>query len=82
LRVRRIAPTGTRRVVHAEPFIPESLDRRAEVLEPNGSARSVSAPVANMIDVDRRRYRLRRAESQEALRLCSVATSNRPDPTP
>jgi hypothetical protein len=50
-----------RRVVHAEQFIPASLTLRAEVLEPNGSARTVSAPVANTIDVDWRRYQLRRA---------------------
>ena len=50
-----------RRVVHAEQFIPASLRLSAEVLEDGGSARSVSAPVANTIDVDWRRYQLRRA---------------------
>ena len=50
-----------RRVVHAEQYIPASLRLRAEVLEDGGSARSVSAPVANTIDVDWRRYQLRRA---------------------
>lgn len=50
-----------RRIVHAEQFIPASLSLRAEVVEPNGSARSVSSPVANTIDTDWRRYQLRRA---------------------
>ena len=50
-----------RRVVHAEQYIPASLSLRAEVLESNGSVRPVSAPVANTIDVDWRRYQLRRA---------------------
>jgi len=50
-----------RRVVHAEQYIPASLSLSAEVLDAGGSVRSVSAPVANTIDVDWRRYQLRRA---------------------
>lgn len=50
-----------RRVVHAEQFIPASLSLRAEVLAGDGSASTVSAPVANTIDTDWRRYQLRRS---------------------
>ena len=50
-----------RRVVNAEQYIPASLSLRAEVLASDGSASIVSAPVANTIDTDWRRYQLRRA---------------------